>query len=63
MTDTATAGHARTVLATHVERDGVCEGRLSQWARLASFPCEQVQQARAVLNASGVTAPSRPAGT
>ena len=40
---------ANQVAALHVERDGMCEGCLSVWARLAPYPCQRMLWARAWL--------------
>lgn len=40
---------ARTLVAVHVGREGMCEGCLSMWARLAPHPCQWAQWARAWL--------------
>jgi hypothetical protein len=44
---------AVTVLATHVDHDGVCDGCVQMWARLAPFPCEQRRWAMAVSERYG----------
>jgi hypothetical protein len=40
---------ARAVLAVHIDWDGLCEGCLTCWARLAPFPCAHARSARLVL--------------
>ncbi|MEV4515609.1 hypothetical protein AB0K00_42455 [Dactylosporangium sp. NPDC049525] len=39
----------RMLVAVHVERDGMCEGCLNTWARLAPHPCRWAQWAHAWL--------------
>jgi hypothetical protein len=34
----------------HVDEDGLCQGCLAVWSRLAPWPCTQAQWARAVLD-------------
>lgn len=43
------AEQVRAVVAVHVEREGMCEGCLSIWARLAPHPCQWAQWARGWL--------------
>jgi hypothetical protein len=44
-----TMSEARAILERHTERDGICEGCLSLWARLVEFPCPYVQAARRLV--------------
>ncbi|UWZ37087.1 hypothetical protein Drose_01835 [Dactylosporangium roseum] len=48
-----TRNEALVLLEKHTERDGICEGCLSSWARLAEFPCSLVQSARRFLTEDG----------
>lgn len=55
----AIVDRAAAVLAVHTARDGMCDGCIEIWARLAPFPCEQRQWAAAVVERYG-TAPRSP---
>ncbi|WP_426509592.1 hypothetical protein ACPPVO_02105 [Dactylosporangium sp. McL0621] len=45
----ATRNEALVLIEQHIERDGFCEGCLTSWARLTSFPCRYVQSAYRIL--------------